>query len=216
MLDQSGAVAEPVHVPGVVVDTIPHAVADPAEVAAGSPSDPAPSPSAPAAAQEQAAPAAKKAAPVQRGGGMAVGGRPVEAPGPPPATPTWPAPRSADELYVPEEFDVTDLSAVNRELNQARARLFRVSGALKVAQRTLAEAQADYDRAMRRQLVTISGGTAETRKAIAEINCEHFENRIIVGKQIVEEWKKRAVDCRDDLKAVENIAHNVRAQMDIR
>lgn len=152
-----------------------------------------------------------------RSAGMAAGGQPVAAPGPAPAAPAWPeAPLSDDELYVPQEFDATDLVEVNRELNRARARLFRVSQTLRLVQRTLAEAQAEYDRAMRRELVTISGGTAESRRALAEIRCEPFENRVIVGKQVVEEWRKRAVDCRDDLKALENIAHNVRAQIDIR
>lgn len=211
-----------VSIPGVVVDEIPHAttgVTAPATAPAAEPSTPGTPPSEPST-ETSAAPAAEtpaeKKKPTPRGGGMASGGQPVEAPGAPPARPTWPGPLNGDEMYVPEEFDVSDLMEVNRELNRARARLFRVSQALKLAQRTLAEAQSDYDRSMRRELVSISGGTSESRKAMAEIRCEPFENRIIVGKQVVEEWRKRAVDVRDDLKAIENIAHNVRAQIDIR
>lgn len=163
--------------------------------------------------------------------GMAVNGRPVTELPAPPATPVWPefvrdapgapaTPNGAaavDESYVPDEdFDATDLIQVNRELNRARARIFRCSQTLKRVQRALAEAQVDYDRQMRRALVSQSGGTAESRRALAEIACEEFENRVVIGKQVVEEWRRRCNDARDDLKALENISHNVRASLDIR
>lgn len=163
--------------------------------------------------------------------GMASNGKPVTELPPPPDAPVWPAfapdapgapatPNglaAVDESYVPdEEFDATDLMQVNRELNRARARIFRCSQTLKRVQRALAEAQVDYDRQMRRALVTQSGGTAESRRALAEIQCEEFENRVVIGKQVVEEWRRRCNDARDDLKALENISHNVRASLDIR
>lgn len=157
----------------------------------------------------------EKKKPAPRSGGMAAGGQAVEAPGPPPPTPGWPDLRNHDEMYVPEEFDASDLSEANKEMNKARARLFRVSQMLKTMQRTLAEAQLEYDRAMRRELVTITGGTSESRRAMAEIRCEHFENRVVVGKQVVEEWRKRSMDCRDDIKAIENMSHNIRAQVGV-
>lgn len=220
-MTDGGVATEPVRIPGVVVDEFRH---DPVGSTMDEPAPPS-SPVPPATPAVEAAggvpavdpaPAKEKKAATVRGAGMASGGQPVEMPGAAPAGPVWPDPRNADEVYVPEEFDATDLAEVNRELNRARARLFRVSQELKRMQRFLAEAQCEYDRQMRRELVSISGGTAETRKAMAEIRCESLENRVIVGKQVVEEWKKRSVDCRDDLKAVENIAHNVRAQMDVR
>lgn len=217
-MSSGGAHEQSVSIPGTVVDdrprqesdvlTAPGSVAD--GVSAGSPV------SGDAGAEPPVEAPAEKKKTSARSSGMAAGGQPVGAPTPPPGAPAWPDVMNADEIYVPEEFDVTDLAEVNRELNRARSRIFRVSQTLKLAQRTLAEAQSDYDREMRRQLVSISGGTAESRRAMAEINCEHLENRIIVGKQVVEEWRKRSMDTRDDLKAVENIAHNVRAQIDIR
>lgn len=215
-MTDGGVVTEPVRIPGVVVDEFVHEPAVPATAMATT-TPPAAPPSAPAPAAEAVVESAekKKASPA-RGASMASGGQPVEVPGAAPAAPEWPDARTDDEVYVPEEFDATDLAEVNRELNRARARLFRVSAELKRVQRYMAEAQCDYDRQMRRELVAITGGTAETRKAMAEIRCEPLENRIVVGKQIVEEWKKRSTDCRDDLKAVENIAHNARAQMDVR
>lgn len=155
--------------------------------------------------------------PPSRGVSMALAGRPVGEAPVAPERPRWPGAANAEEVYVPEEeFDVSDLAEVNRQMNRARARLFRVSQHLKGAQRELAEAQIEYDRAMRRALVSLSGGTEASRKAMAEIQCEPLENRVVVAKQVVEEWKKRSIDVRDDLKAIENISHNVRAQMDIR
>lgn len=147
---------------------------------------------------------------------MAIGGKTADIP-PMPAAPTWPGSAGADDEYVPDEqFDAQDLSAVNRELNRCRARIFRISQALRAAQRNAEEADLIYRRHMRRQLVSISGGSAETRKAMAELQCEDYENDVVVAQQIVEELKKRSTDARDDLKAVENLSHNVRAQIDIR
>jgi hypothetical protein len=152
------------------------------------------------------------AQPVQ---GMASGGRKVTMSQPAPL-PTWPQPRNADEVYVPEEeFDITDLSEVNRQLQMAKSRLFRISQHLKSAQRAEIDATLTYRRAFRRLLVGTTGGSAETRKAMAEVMCEEFENDMVIATQVVDEWKKRAQDARDDLKAIENLAHNVRAQMAI-
>jgi hypothetical protein len=175
-------------------------------------------PEAPKDADADADKDAEKKEPKARTRGMASGGAPVGDLPVAPEPPVWPDfAKHPDATYVPdEEFDATDLMQVNRELNRARARVFRCSDILKMCQRTLAEAQSNYDRQMRRALVTVSGGTAESRKALAEIQCEEFENRVIVGKQVVEEWRRRCGDARDDLKALENISHNVRASLDIR
>lgn len=147
--------------------------------------------------------------------GLAAGGRQATMKAPAPL-PDWPQPRSEDEVYVPdEEFDVSDLSEVNRQMLRAKSRLFRASQYLKDAQRAEIDAQLTYRRAYRRFIVSLTGGSAESRKALAEVYCEEFENAMVVAGQVVEEWKKRAQDCRDDLRAIENLAHNVRAQMAI-
>lgn len=147
------------------------------------------------------------------GRGMAVAGEAARVPAPPPA-PNWPGSGGADETYEPDEgFDAADLVAVNRELNRCRARLFRISAQLKAAQRVARDADLAYRRQMRRALVQVSGGSAEARRALAEVMCEPLENALVVAEQVAEEWKKRAVDARDDLKAVENLSHNVRAQL---
>lgn len=145
---------------------------------------------------------------------MALDGAPVRSLPETPPMPRWPERVTADEDYVPDaEVDFAELSEINRMLNRCRARMFRTSAALKAAQRSYGEAQIAYDRAMRRHMVTLSGGTEASRRAMAEILCEDLENDVIVMRQVVEECKKRSLDVRDDLKAVENLAHNARAQM---
>lgn len=231
MSETSSVEVQPVQIPGTVVDEVPHpstvstpavpvspapaSVDTPAAPVADKPADPTAA-GAGESAGETAGEGEKKE--TRRGRGMAAGGSTVgDLPAPPPV-PVWPDfANHPDAHYVPDEgFDATDLIQVNRELNRARARVFRCSDILKTCQRTLAEAQSNYDRQMRRALVTITGGTAESRKALAEIQCEEFENRVVVGKQVVEEWRRRCSDARDDLKALENISHNVRASLDIR
>lgn len=131
-----------------------------------------------------------------------------------PSSPAWPFEQDADR-YVPAEIDATDLSVINREMNRCRARLFHVSQSQRHAQRDFVEADLAYHRQMRRALVQVSGSTAEVRKAIAEMECEPFENDVVVKRQLVEELRKRSQDVRDDLKAVEILSHNARAQMDL-
>lgn len=149
---------------------------------------------------------------------MAQGGRRTSVQPAAPKAPVFPgASTHPDAEYVPdEEFDSSDLALVNRELNRARARLFRVSQALRDAQRDEALADIAYRRGIRRELVSLSGGSAESRKALAELACEGAEDVLVVSRQVADEWKKRAMDARDDLKAIENLSHNVRAQMDVR
>jgi len=148
---------------------------------------------------------------------MAMAGKPADAAPAMPEDLAWPQVEHPDIEYVPdEEFDAQDLGAVNRELNRCRARVFRVSRELKTAEREFASAKMTYTRQMRRALVSVSGGSAETRKALAELQCEPYEDAVVISEQVVAEWKKRATDARDDLKAVENLSHNVRAQIDIR
>lgn len=192
-------------------DVLADDVRPPAPVATPAPAAAAPLPRQ-AAAQQPAS--AGQRAERERSRSVAMGGQRAQVK-PVPEAPQWPD-QTTEDMYIPEEeFDSSDLSVINRELNRCRARLFRVSHSMKDAQRKLREAELLYSRHMRRALVQVSGGTAETRKAVAEMECEPFENDMVVKQQVVEELRKRAQDVRDDLKAVENLSHNARAQMNI-
>lgn len=147
--------------------------------------------------------------------GMAAGGARATIPTPHPL-PEWPT--EGPVLPIGEEdisVDALDVFTLNQMMLGARRSLFHASERLKGAQRAHADAEMRYKRAFRRFLVTVSGGSAETRRAMAEIHCEEFENDMVVTGQIVEELKRHAQDCRDNLKAIENISHNLRAQMSV-
>lgn len=151
-----------------------------------------------------------------RARGLAVAGKTPQVPGMP-SLPQWVEPSGADETYVPdEEYDANDLSDVNREINRTKSRLFRVGNLLADANRAHAEAVLTYDRQYRRALIGISGGSAETRKALAELQCEDFENDVLVTKQVAERLKELANAVRRELDAVQNQSHNVRAMLGIR
>ena len=159
--------------------------------------------------QEQpAAPAASRTP------ALAVGGKRISDIPDPQQVPTWPSPDTGEEVYVPDDqYDFVDLNAVNTALNQARSRLFRITNHLRDAQRSRVDKEIVYKREMRRALISITGGSAELRKAMAEVQCEGHENDMIVAQQIEEEWKRRVVVARDDLDALQNLSHNIRAQV---
>lgn len=142
--------------------------------------------------------------------GVAFAGRHVDVPAVP-AMPRWRPPTGPDATYTPDEdWEPGDLSAVNREINRCKARLFRVSRELGRAEDALAEAELVYDRHFRRALIAASGGSAEIRKAVAELQCEEFEDARAVARRSVEHWKRLVVAVREELDAVENQSHNVR------
>ncbi|MGV8847027.1 hypothetical protein [Tessaracoccus sp.] len=152
-----------------------------------------------------------------RARGVSVDGRPVSTDfaAPPAGGLAWPAVTSM-EVFLPDEtFDFTDLNVLNRQLMMAMRRVFEVSQGLKGEQRALAEAELVYRQHLRRSMVKVSGGSAETRKALAELACEGYENEVWLRTQTVEEMKKRSMDCRDHLKGLENLSHNVRAQIQV-
>jgi hypothetical protein len=206
------------------LDSAAFAPAGPSDVVRRTPPVASAAPPKPPAPRKEAA-APTDAAPPAEGGeegkaarsrGLASGGRTADIPPMPPA-PAWDQAAGPNDDYLPAETaDYTDLSQVNLDINRARRRLFQVSAALRIASREAIEAEVTYRRHMRRALVSLSGGSAEGRKAMAEMQCEEYENAMVVTAQVVEELKKRSTDARDDLKAAENIAHNVRAQMDVR
>jgi hypothetical protein len=127
-----------------------------------------------------------------------------------PATkfPAWPA---ANEEDVEDTIDYSDLEALNRDLNRLRVRTNRVRLALKKASREAAEAKTNYSRAYRRALVKHSGGSAEARKAMAEITCEELEADMIIKNQIEAEYTTLFRSIRDDVENAKTVAYNLRA-----
>lgn len=161
---------------------------------------------------------AKKAPAKPRSAGVALAGRPVtlEEFDTPKAFPSWPN-ANVDDEYIPyvQESDYTDLSLLNRDINRTRAMSFRVKNAVAEARREEVEAGDRYRKALNRQLIGLSGGTAEQRKAIAEVLTEDLNTEYLVAETIVKEQISLSYTISRDLETLKTLADNLRKQMSI-
>lgn len=146
-------------------------------------------------------------------GGPIAGGRRT----PIPAATAFPAWGNTQNQDTGDEYDVdyTDLTTINRDLLHLRVRLNRVRRGLRDAGRDAVEAKARYHRQLRRALVQQSGGSAESRKAHAELTCEELEADMVMKQQIVDEFTTLLRTVRDDIENAKTAAYNVRALMNV-
>lgn len=146
-------------------------------------------------------------------GGPVMGGARVPIPEAP-ALPAWrsPAPQDAGD-GVDADLDYTDLDAVNRDLVHLRVRMNRIRRQMRAAAREAVEAKLEYQRALRRALVQQSGGSAETRKAHAELLCEDLEAAYVMATQVADEYSTLFRNARDDVENAKTVAYNLRALM---
>lgn len=143
-------------------------------------------------------------------GGPVSGGKRASIP-PAPALPTWRDPSLQDRGdAVEQEPDYTDLEAVNRDLQHLRVRLSQVRRSQRAAARAAVEAKLTYQRALRRALVSQSGGTAESRKAYAELQCEELEADYVLAQQVADEYNTLFRSVRDDVDNAKTVAYNLR------
>lgn len=161
---------------------------------------------------------AKKTPAKPRSAGIAMAGRPVhlEEFDTPSDFPGWPKGNQDDE-YIPyvQEADYTDLSLLNRDINRTRAMSFRVKNALAEARREEVEAGDKYRKALNRQLIGLSGGTAEQRKAIAEVFTEDLNTQYLIAQNIVKEQTSLSYTISRDLETLKTLADNLRKQMSL-
>lgn len=152
---------------------------------------------------------------VARGGPVANGKRePIPAAAP---LPQWPSSdmQDAGDGAVESEIDYSDLDALNRDLLRLRSRMNRIRRQMREAGREAIEAKLNYQRAMRRALVQQSGGSAESRKAAAELMCEDLEAEMVMRQQVSDELATRFRAIRDDIENAKVVAYNLRALMNI-
>lgn len=182
---------------------------------------PAPSPAVsepnPFDAEPPAAPTAAVRAPaegpaetvVPRGGPVANGRREAIPPAPP--LPRWEDPANQDRGDALDvEVDYSDLAALNRDLLRLRVQMSRVRRAMRTAGREAVEAKLEYQRALRRALVQQTGGSAETRKAAAELMCEELEARVTTLEKVADEYNTLFRSVRDDIENAKVVAYNLR------
>lgn len=146
-------------------------------------------------------------------GGPVSNGRRSPVPTAPPL-PAWAdaAPQDhGDGATNEDEIDYSDLASLNRDLQRLRIRMNRVRREMRRAQRESIEAKLAYNRALRRALVQQTGGSAETRKANAELLCEELEAVMVMKAQVADEYNTLFRAVRDDIENAKVVAYNLRA-----
>jgi hypothetical protein len=151
---------------------------------------------------------------IPRGGPIADGRRSTIAPAKP--MPEWPdgsvqdVGDGADGEDEDGDLDYTDLAVLNKDLLHLRVRRAKVRRAKREKDRDAVAAKVAYNRAMRRSLVGQSGGSAESRKANAELLCEDLEVDMIMKAQIADEYSTLFKAIRDDEENVKVVSYNLR------
>jgi len=144
-------------------------------------------------------------------GGPVAGGKRTPIPHPPGAH-TWNDPDLQDAGDgVDEEIDFSTLEAVNLDLIHLRQRMNRIRRQMRAAQRAAVDAKLAYQRGFRRALVAQSGGSAESRKAHAELQVESLETDLRVAEQVAEEYLVLWRTAREDVESAKTVAYNLRA-----
>lgn len=131
-----------------------------------------------------------------------------------PPLPPWSDPSSqdlGDGVDSPGQVSYSDLESANRDLSSLRIRMNRIRREMRAAGRAAVEAKLVYQRAFRRALIQQSGGSAEMRKAAAELLCEELEADMVMKQQVSEEYSSLFRAARDDVDNVKTIAFNLRA-----
>lgn len=166
---------------------------------------------APKKPESEKKPAAKRGTPIAANGKI-INNNDYGDPSP---FPEWPNSIGDDQFIPDEELDFSDLSNLNREINRARSRSFRVKNALTVARREETEAQETYRRSYNRALIGLSGGSVETRKANAEVQTEELYSDVLVSQTVVKELTNLSYTVSRDLDTLKTISDNLRKQLTI-
>jgi hypothetical protein len=148
-------------------------------------------------------------------GGPVFGGKRSEIPASRPL-PAWEATDTQDwEDGADGSIDYSDLSALNKDLQRLRIRMSRIRREMRRAGREATEAKLNYHRALRRALVQQTGGSAESRKASAELLCEDLEADTVIKAQVADEYNTLFRSVRDDVENAKVVAYNLRALMSL-
>lgn len=108
-------------------------------------------------------------------------------------------------------IDYKDLETLNYDLQKLRVRQNRVRRAMRESARDAVNAKGIYNRAFRRALIQQTGGSADQRKATAELLCEELEADMAMKNQIAGEYETLFRSVRDDTENAKVVSYNLRA-----
>lgn len=134
---------------------------------------------------------------------------------PPTAPLPFPAPHHTTNYSVDPNVDYTDISALNRDINRARAQLFNATRALRDAERFSADKKRAYKSAWNRAHIGLSGGSERQRIAITDTLTEELYSHTLVADTLVNESLNNLRAIRAELDALAGLSHNIRAQMQV-
>jgi hypothetical protein len=147
-------------------------------------------------------------------GGPVFGGKRSEIPASKPL-PAWEPTEAQDWGDDADSIDYSDLSSLNKDLQKLRIRMSRIRREMRRAGREATEAKLNYHRSLRRALVQQTGGSAESRKASAELLCEDLEAETVIKAQVADEYNTLFRSVRDDVENAKVVAYNLRAIMNM-
>lgn len=111
--------------------------------------------------------------------------------------------------------DYDDFRKINQQIDALRVGLYEMSKHIREAELRWRRAKIDYDRHFSRAYLAIEAKTEAMRKAIASIQCEVYENRMISREFIYNDLKRRAVQMVNELDALKTLAYNFRKEADL-
>lgn len=123
---------------------------------------------------------------------------------------------TAEWLYNSENItDFSKLREINQAINQVKIKKAHVNRKLKISRSRSAAAKYYYERAKRRQIVTVSGSSDRVRVAMAEIYTEELETDYIVASTEEEELKSLLRNLTKEAEDLRELSYNIRRELDI-
>lgn len=117
-----------------------------------------------------------------------------------------------DDGYVSDVTEIIDMLELNRHIQQARARCWRLTHETNQASVEASAAEAAYQRRFRTELISRTERSAEARKAAAEDACAELDDQRRVASTRHTYVRTLASQARCDLEALYNLSHNLRAE----
>lgn len=121
-----------------------------------------------------------------------------------------------DWLYTSDDItDFSNLAEVNHAINQVKIKKSKVNARLRIARKAAASSKYYYERAKRRQIVTVSGSSDRVRVAMAEIYTEELETEWIVAATEEEELKSLLRNLTKEAEDLKELSYNIRRELDL-
>ena len=122
---------------------------------------------------------------------------------------------SIEDIYDPDEMivDHETLESHNLSAMAARKALFKLNEEINRVERKEALAKLKMDREFKRHFVQSTQKTATEKKIRAELASEKWENKYLYYRQYREELQRHANTVREELRALQSEANNLRQQL---